>query len=55
MPYLAYLETYPANVTVSCLIRLARALQTTPEALLGAAPAVKRPAVRPNVLARSGH
>lgn len=37
LPYLTYLETHAANVTVSCLMRLAEVLGTTPAALLGAA------------------
>jgi transcriptional regulator with XRE-family HTH domain len=36
VPYLTYLETHPANVTMTCLIELADALETTAEALLGA-------------------
>jgi transcriptional regulator with XRE-family HTH domain len=39
LPYLTYLETHPANVTLSCLIRLAKVLESTPAALLGAGPA----------------
>lgn len=38
-PYLTYLETRPAIPTMTCLIELADALQTTAEALLGAGPA----------------
>jgi transcriptional regulator with XRE-family HTH domain len=34
--YLAYLETRPASPTLGCVIRLADALQTTPDELLGA-------------------
>jgi transcriptional regulator with XRE-family HTH domain len=37
-PYLSYLETHPANVTTTCLMGLADALETTAEALLGASP-----------------
>jgi len=37
--YLAYIETRPAAVTMTCLIELADALETTAEGLLGAAPA----------------
>ena len=36
LPYLAYLETYPARPTQAALQQLAAALRTTPEALLGA-------------------
>lgn len=39
VPYLTYLETRPAVVTMTCLIELADALETTAEALLGARPA----------------
>jgi transcriptional regulator with XRE-family HTH domain len=39
VPYLTYLETRPAVVTMTCLIELADALETTAEALLGAGPA----------------
>ena len=35
-PYLAYLETHPARPTQAALQQLAAALQTTPQALLGA-------------------
>ena len=35
VPYLTYLETRPAVVTMTCLIELADALETTAEALLG--------------------
>jgi transcriptional regulator with XRE-family HTH domain len=38
--YLTYLETRPALVTMTCLLRLADALETTAEALLGAGSAV---------------
>jgi transcriptional regulator with XRE-family HTH domain len=34
--YLTYLETRPALVTMTCLVELADALETTAEALLGA-------------------
>jgi transcriptional regulator with XRE-family HTH domain len=37
--YLTYIETRPAVVTMTCLIELADALNTTAEALLGAGPA----------------
>jgi transcriptional regulator with XRE-family HTH domain len=33
----AYLESYPATVSVECLTQLACALDTTPQMLLGAA------------------
>ena len=36
VPYLAYLENHPASPTGAALRQLAAALQTTPEALLGA-------------------
>ena len=36
VPYLEYLETHPATPTQAALRRLAVALQTTPETLLGA-------------------
>ncbi len=36
VPYLAYLETHPARPTAAALRQLAAALETTPEALLGA-------------------
>jgi len=36
VPYLAYLENHPARPTAAALRQLAAALQTTPEALLGA-------------------
>lgn len=39
VPYLTYLETRPATPTMTCLIELANALETTAEALLGAEPA----------------
>lgn len=42
VPYLTYLETYPANVTMSCLMRLTDALEMTPAALLGADSAAGR-------------
>jgi transcriptional regulator with XRE-family HTH domain len=38
VPYLTYLETRPAAPTMTCLIELADALETTAEALLGARP-----------------
>lgn len=38
--YLTYLETRPALVTMTCLIELADALETTTDALLGAGAAV---------------
>ncbi|HET7245687.1 MAG TPA: helix-turn-helix transcriptional regulator [Streptosporangiaceae bacterium] len=38
--YLTYLETHPALVTMTCLLGLADALETTAEALLGAGSAV---------------
>jgi transcriptional regulator with XRE-family HTH domain len=41
VPYLSYLETRPAVVTMTCLIELAEALETTAEALLGAGPAAQ--------------
>ena len=47
VPYLTYLETRPAVVTMTCLIELADALETTAEALLGARPA-DQAAVRPH-------
>jgi transcriptional regulator with XRE-family HTH domain len=40
LPYLAYLEAYPANPTMTCLIRLADALQMTTDELCGAGLAV---------------
>jgi transcriptional regulator with XRE-family HTH domain len=39
MSYLTYLETRPAAPTMTCLIDLADALETTAGALLGAGPA----------------
>jgi nitroimidazol reductase NimA-like FMN-containing flavoprotein (pyridoxamine 5'-phosphate oxidase superfamily) len=36
MPYLAYVEDHPAQPTVATVSQLAAALETTPEALLGA-------------------
>jgi transcriptional regulator with XRE-family HTH domain len=36
LPYVQYLETHPARPTRAALLRLADALQTTPETLLGA-------------------
>jgi transcriptional regulator with XRE-family HTH domain len=36
VPYLTYIETHPAVVTVACLAGLAAALGTTVDALLGA-------------------
>ena len=36
VPYLTYIETRPAAPTMTCLIELADALQTTAEDLLGA-------------------
>jgi transcriptional regulator with XRE-family HTH domain len=47
MPYLTYLETRPAVVTMTCLIELADALETTAKALLGAGPQT-RPRCRPH-------
>jgi transcriptional regulator with XRE-family HTH domain len=38
--YLTYLETRPSLVTMTCLIELADALETTTDALLGAGSAV---------------
>lgn len=54
VPYLAYLENHPATPTGAALRQLASALQTTPEALLGAGgshppgsgPAGHRPVLR---------
>ena len=54
VPYLAYLEDHPASPTGAALRQLAAALQTTPEALLGAghrrppgaAPEGERPRLR---------
>lgn len=47
-PYLTYIETNPALVTMACLIELAEALGTTTEALLGAgATSAGPPAARP--------
>ncbi len=54
VPYLAYLENHPATPTGAALRQLASALQTTPEALLGAGgsrppgygPAGDRPVLR---------
>jgi transcriptional regulator with XRE-family HTH domain len=43
LPYLGYLETRPANPTMSCLIRLADALHTSTDELLGAARAAASP------------
>jgi transcriptional regulator with XRE-family HTH domain len=40
LAYLTYLETRPALVTMTCLLELADALETTAEALLGAGSAV---------------
>jgi transcriptional regulator with XRE-family HTH domain len=34
--YVTFIETYPAVVTMACLVQLAEALGTTVEALLGA-------------------
>jgi transcriptional regulator with XRE-family HTH domain len=39
VPYLAYIEAYPASPTMSCLTRLARALQLSIDELCGAHPA----------------
>ena len=50
VPYLTYLETYPATVTASCLIRLAQALDTTSAALLGADCAAPRALARARAL-----
>ena len=51
VPYLEYLETHPARPTQAALRQLAAALQTTPEALLGAGtgqpPGPGRPSGRP--------
>ena len=41
VPYLAYLENHPASPTGAALRQLAAALQTTPEALLGAGTAAR--------------
>jgi hypothetical protein len=35
VPYLTYLDTYPANVTMSYLMRLPNALEMSPAAALG--------------------
>jgi transcriptional regulator with XRE-family HTH domain len=45
--YLTYLETHPALVTMTCLLELADALDTTAEALLGAGSAVPVAAAYP--------
>jgi len=50
VPYLSYLETRPAVVTMTCLIELADALETTAEALLGARPADQAAAPATRVL-----
>ena len=50
VPYLAYLESHPASPTGAALRQLAAALETTPEALLGAGwsrPTWLKPAGRP--------
>ena len=49
--YLTYLETHPALVTMTCLLELADALETTAEALLGAGPADQTAATTTHVLA----
>ena len=49
--YLTYLETRPAVVTMTCLIELADALETTAEALLGAGSADQAAAPATPVLA----